>query len=317
MSTTAVSSMSGASSAALWLDSIALLKSPNPFAIRAAPFVCSRKADESELAQDEHELQEHIAHGDVSAKVILGTRYLAGHGVNAHPEKGRQWLLEAAQQGSRLAHIELGVYCLAGWGMQQDREQGLHWLRRIGALQPQQLSSLGLYLYLRSLTFPVAQRCQMAEEACELFNEAIRQGQREDVLNLVYLLRRGEIPAATYPPLDELLANHLQQGNALALVNEALRLARGVQCAIDWAAADTLMARVPDAESILSWWFARSLDGEAEGHLVVAWLCRHSLVVDPERHSLIARLDLARAGGWAVPEWMNRYPVNPPDALSS
>lgn len=305
MGEAAESSVYESASRPRWLDSIALLSSPNPASIHSAPFVSS--CIEPDQVLSEHELQRRVARGDVSAKVILGTRYLIGQGVNTDPQKGRRWLLEAAEQGSRLAHIELGVYCLAGWGMEPDREQGLRWLRRIGVIHPVELSIVAVNLYLRALRFSNTERRQLIDEACVLFQEAFRQGERDSTVNLAYLLRRGEIPPATYPSLDELLSEHLQQNKSFALANQALRLARGVQCAVDWTQADELISRITDVEPILSWWFRRSLDGDAEGHLVVGWLCRQSLAFDPERCSLHERLELARAGGWPVPQWMNRY----------
>jgi hypothetical protein len=179
------------------------------------------------------------------------------------------------------------------------------WLRRIGALRAEHITGLGLHLYLRSLALPRCERRAWAEEAAILFQEAIRQGDRDAELNLMYLLRRGEIAQGSYPTLGVLLAEHLYQNNPVALVNQALRLAKGVQSPVDWNAADRLIAKINSVNTILSWWFGCSREGDAEGHLVTGWLCRHQLAVDPGQLSLSARMALARRSGWDVPDWMD------------
>jgi hypothetical protein len=114
-----------------------------------------------------------------------------------------------------------------------------------------------------------------------------------------------EIVDPSCPSLDELLSEHLKQHNSFAVVNQALRLAKGIQCNIDWKAADVLFGRLQDTGSVLEWWFARSQEGDPEGHLVTGWLGRHHLAVDPDGLQVAQRMDLARRGGWPVPEWMN------------
>jgi len=148
----------------------------------------------------------------------------------------------------------------------------------------------------------------LAKEASVLFQEASRQGNPIASLNLAYLLRRGEITDASCPPLDELLSEHLKQNNSFAFVNQALRLAGGIQCNTDWKAADALFGKLQDSRNILEWWFPRSLEGDPEGHLVTGWLGRHQLATDPEGFAVARRMDLARDGGWRVPQWMNDPP---------
>src|SRR5260221_9220092 len=144
----------------------------------------------------------------------------------------------------------------------------------------------------------------LAKEASVLFQEALRQGNRIASLNLAYLLRRGEIADASCVSLDELLSEHLKQNDSFAFVNQALRLARGVQCSIDWKAADVLVKKLEDSISVFEWWFTRSQEGDPEGHLVTGWLGRHHLAIDPDGFQVARRMDLARRGGWPVPEWM-------------
>jgi len=167
---------------------------------------------------------------------------------------------------------------------------------------------LGLYLYQKSRTANTKTACGLAKEASVLFQEARRQGNPIASLNLAYLLRRGEIADASFPSLDELLSEHLKQKDSFAFVNQALRLARGIRCNTDWKAADALFEKLQDSGNVLEWWFARSREGDPEGHLVTGWLGRHQLAIDPEGFQIARRMDLARNGGWLVPEWMN-YPA--------
>ena len=154
-----------------------------------------------------------------------------------------------------------------------------------------------------NLSHPVSQ-CALNSLVIE-FQKALRRGSRIASLNLAYLLRRGEIVDTSLPSLDELLSEHLKEGNSFAFVNQALRLARGIQCITDWKEADALFGRLQDSSNVLEWWFARSREGDPEGHLVTGWLGRHQLATDPDGFGIARRMDLARSGGWSPPEWMN------------
>lgn len=252
-------------------------------------------------------LEKAIHHGNLHAAVMLGTRLITGSALPADPQRGRRLLVQAAEGGSQIAHIKLGVYLLSGRGLAQNKEEGFSWLRRVGCLQPSQLQFLNYYLYMKSLAAPTrGERRLLAEEAGVLFYESVQQGNSGDELNLAYLIRRGEIDASPYPPLDTLLALHLRANHPSALINQALCLAKGVGCEVDWQLADVLIGKIKMAEGILQWWFARSTEEDAEGHLVTGWLVRRELALDPERRGIAQRMDFARAGGWQVPDWMSQ-----------
>ena len=61
-------------------------------------------------------------------------------------------------------------------------------------------------------------------------------------INLAYLVRRVELLAEDFPSLDELLSAGLAARHEFVRMNQALRLARGVQCDVDWDSADRLVA---------------------------------------------------------------------------
>jgi TPR repeat protein len=288
-----------------WLKKSAELG--NPFAMeKLAEYELDEGETPDSCAEGERWLRAGVEHGYWLAMVALGGRLITGDGLPPDPGQGEHLLHEAARQGSQIAMIKLGTYMLSGWGLDHNQEEGLRWLRRAGATNADQLLELGLYLYQSSLTATTKAARGLAKEASHLFQEARRQGNSVASLNLAYLLRRGEITDPSCASLDELLSEHLKEKDSFAFVNQALRLARGIQCNTDWNAADALFEKLQDSGNVLEWWFARSREGDPEGHLVTGWLGRHHLATDPEGFQIEGRMDLARKGGWLVPEWMNR-----------
>ncbi len=287
-----------------WLKKSAELGSP--FAMeKLAEYELDENETPGSSAEGERWLRNPVERGHRLAMVNLGTRLITANGLAADPEQGERLLHEAARADSQIAMIKLGTYLLSGWGLNRDHEEGLRWLRRAGATNADQLLELGLHLYQKSLTATAKARHGLAKESSVLFQEALRQGNRIASLNLAYLLRRGEITGVACPSLDELLSEHLKQKDSFAFVNQALRLARGIQCSTDWKAADALFEKLQDSGDVLGWWFARSREGDPEGHLVTGWLGRHQLATDPDGFQVTRRMDLARNGGWLVPDWMN------------
>ncbi len=287
-----------------WLKKSA--ESGNPFAMeKLADYELDEIEAPASAVEGERWLRTAVVAGYRLAVVNLGSRLITGIGVAPLPEEGERLLREAADQGSQIATIKLGIHLLSGWGLKCNLEEGLLWLKRAGATNASQLLELGLYLYQKSRTATSKAARGLAKEAYILFHEARCQGSHIASLNLAYLLRRGEIMDASCPSLDELLSEHLGQKDSFAFVNQALRLARGIQCDTDWGAADALIAELRDSGTVLEWWFARSREGDPEGHLVTGWLGRHQLAIDPDGFKVARRMDLARSGGWLVPQWMN------------
>jgi TPR repeat protein len=281
----------------------------NSFAMeKLAEYELDANEGPNSTAEGERWLRKAVEHGNRFATISLGSRLMTGDGLVPDPEQAEHVLCVAARQGSQIAIIKLGIYLLSGWGLTRNQEEGLRWLRLAGAINADQLLELGLHLYKKSVAGTTKARRGLAREASVLFQEALRRGNPIAALNLAYLLRRGEIADASCPPLQELLCEPVKQRDSFALVNQALRLAKGIQCSINWEAADALFVKLQDSGNVLEWWFARSQEGDPEGDLVTGWLSRHHLAVDPTGFHVAQRMDLARQGGWPVPEWMN-YPA--------
>lgn len=289
-----------------WLTKSSELGNPGAMT-HLAECLMDMQAPPDTTAKAERWLRQSIECGSTRAMVILGSRLIVGLGLTANPDSGKRLLAAAAQHGSQLAHIKLGTYLLS-----ENREEGLRWLRRIGACEGHHISSLAYYVYMKSLDAPTQVGAHiLAEEAASLFQEAIRQGRTEEQVNLAYLLRRGEIGSSLYPSIETLLASHVFQEKPAALMNQALRVAAGVECTAEWRVADILVGKIKEGDALLAWWFARSEEGDPEGHLVTGWLVRHHLASDPDGIPLTARMSHARDGGWAVPDWMS-HPSDPP-----
>lgn len=248
-------------------------------------------------------LQRAIDCGDRGAAVTLGYRLITGQGLLADPDRGQALLIDAIRRGNQLACIKLAIYLKDGIGLQRDAQAGRLWLRCVGAIQPAQIGALGAQLYMRiQAGLPNEVRGQMREVA-SLFCESLSQGHMAAGLNVAYLVRRGEMDA--HCDLDSLLGEFVRRGHSFATVNQALRLAKGVQAPIDWRAADMMIRGLRDPDSALAWWFGQSEAGDPEGHLVVGWLVRHRLATDPEHVPFAERIELARQGGWSAPAWMS------------
>lgn len=67
--------------------------------------------------------------GDKRAQLFLGEIYLTGRGVEADPEKARQWLQRSAEQGFAPAQFNLGNYYREGLGGPVDYEAAGRWWR--------------------------------------------------------------------------------------------------------------------------------------------------------------------------------------------
>lgn len=242
--------------------------------------------------------------GYCKAAIALGSSLMTGRGIHHDRVRGRDWLTKASIEGSHLAHIKLASHLLSDRSCHRETKEGLSWLRRIGAVEPPDVCFAGVSLYLQSTHAFSREARWLAVDAAILFAEALYEGYLPAKLNLAYLIRRGEIESAPWPSLDDLLLDHLHLHVSFAMVNQALRLARGVQCNVDWRAADELISALDDIDQAFNWWCARCADGDPEGHLVVAWIVRHRLAVDPEHLPFVERLKWARKAGWQVPEWM-------------
>lgn len=263
--------------------------------------ICLLDAGES-VADGERWLRRAASTGWSIAVVELGARLITGDGVAAAVHEGKQVLTRAAERGSRLAMLALAAL-LWQHGQRPARDQTVErLLTSAGARGPDEWAYAGAYLELHALGAATSsQATRMHGMAAALCQCARDRGSKIGAVNLAYLVRRGA--HVTAESLDDLLGPSLSPADPVALVNQALRLAAGVQCGRDWQAADALVASVRHPFRAAGWWMTLARIGDAEGDLVLGWLNRHRTFPDPERRTTVERFDAARRSGWTVPGW--------------
>jgi len=278
----------------------------NPFAMeRLGDHELDRSSSTEAMEIGEKWLLAAATRGSRTAIVNLGARLMTGNGLVRDARRGELLLRKAGKLGNQMAIIRLGVFLIEGFGLDADPEGGLRLLRQAGATNTGKIIEFGLRLYQISRAASSFQAARSAaHQAGRLFWVARCAGAADAGINLAYLIRRGEVGDGDYPSLDELLERPLQLGDPFAFTNEALRLAKGVQCGEDWEKGDAVFQKIEDSASVADWWIARSLEGDPEGHLVIGWLVRHGLSTDPEASEIAERMNFARRGGWRVPDWM-------------
>lgn len=66
---------------------------------------------------------------DADAQYHLGLAYLEGEGVARDPQRGANWIIEAAKKGQYEAQVKFGSFLVQGVVLPRDVAKGLFWLR--------------------------------------------------------------------------------------------------------------------------------------------------------------------------------------------
>jgi hypothetical protein len=245
------------------------------------------------------------------ARVTLALRMLHGSGVEKQPARGMEMLSSAAIDGSVVAGATLAAYCFEKSNSRSD--EAFAWLQRCGASQPEQMVKIAVFLYLQSREAATAtMRARLVYYAGILLEQMRQQGVPGAAINLACLLRRQELSDGRFPRLADVLDPLIPSTTPFVVMNQALRIAAGLDVAPDWEAADALVASVDDVATILAWWRGSGPQStDTEGHLVLAWLLRRHLRNDPDGLGLNYRANLAQAGGWKIPDWFTTHSVSP------
>ena len=247
-------------------------------------------------------LNEAASRGNHFAAVSLALRCFLGETVPAEPD-GRR-LKNMAASNCRVSMLLLGAYTERREGALKGTPAATYWLSRAGCFSPESMALSGTWLYGKALgKHSMRDRSLIAEACATLLLQAYSQGYTPIAVTLAYLIRRNEAPSVDVK-LDELLLPLIRQGDALALLNQALRLASGFQGPVDWEAADALIARMSDISEVLAWWSCLAEEDDSEGHLVLAWLERHGhLAGQIEPRQIERRLHTLQKSNWKIPTW--------------
>ena len=232
----------------------------------------------------------------------LGLRLLFGELPDASAQEGEQWLRQSAERGDRLSMVFVAHL------LDTDKLHSLFsgdnsdsWRALAGF--DQSSSALAAYLCRQAFKAPTANiRRRLLKIAAAASCRSHMRKDRSGTELLAFLVRRGE-PCPAGVPISELMRAALENGSDFAIVNRALQLAAGFECICDWHAADAYMRKLERSSSVREWWTMLSDSGDIEGDLVIGWLVRHGLTLDPADMEPYQRFSLARAS-WNVPEWM-------------
>ncbi|MBZ4334447.1 tetratricopeptide repeat protein [Corallococcus sp. AS-1-12] len=252
-------------------------------------------------------LRKAVRLGSIYAQSQLATLALDGK-IDIEKEEALSMLDKAASAGDASAIGELAFRLRLGLGQSRDKEKADHWLREAERRNRMNtLVAMGHYARGRAENSPG----DFAIAAKHFKSES--HDDTNSAANLAYMIRRGETGGlADLPALEKLLNPGVTEGEPGAIINEALRRAQGADCIVDWRRADELIALLhrgkgsAEVRLISNWWLtmAQAFD-DGEGHLVLGWLARHRLIVDPQGLTVAQRMELARERFWIVPEWMN------------
>jgi hypothetical protein len=250
----------------------------------------------SDAAEGERWLRRAAEAGLTIAMGTLGQRLLDGRGLLADATSGIVWLTKAAEAGHVPAMITLGEVLTCGApDVPRDAAAGAMWLSKAASAPGCDFGRLGFAYY----------KCNCPREAASSFLRALASDRDEPGNNLAYMLRRREVPIdLPTPPVMELLGPPVDRNFNFAELNLALCLASGFHMPVDWRRADDIVRSLQAPGDLVEWWRPLAQKGEGEGHLVLGWLARHSLVPDPDDWTVAQRLQAARDAGWDVPDWM-------------
>ena len=191
---------------------------------------------------------------------------------------------------------ELGGRLLDGYGLDHDDAAGWRWLKKASAAHSGQVRSTAYDLYARG------QRDLAATSFLIIRDDPV------SLSNLLYMVRRDEVspghPARAAIQLKQLLAGPLADFPMLSAINIALCAVQPFQIKRNWNQAVEWAGSLRDVKGALEWWTDLARNGEAEGHVVLAWLCALHGCTDPDGWTVEERLAEARNDGWDVPESM-------------
>lgn len=242
------------------------------------------------------------------AKRELAERLLDGRGCPKNPIDGLRLFREVASTNFD-ASLDLAIRLLTGDGVIPDTPLGKQLLQKSTSVRPkpEDLGRLGAH---GAETYKKASEAIDPDEKVLLwrcsaycFHFAFMAGEESAGNNLAYIIRRQEANEPEFPPMDVLLKTGLATKEPFPTVNQALLEISGIECQPDWRTADRRISSLTPAlaAEILEWWHGLAQKNDPEGHLVVGWLARHSLIEDPDGWDIAERFSRAKSK-WAVPD---------------
>jgi len=244
-------------------------------------------------------LKSAVQKGDSESTYMLSRRYLNGNGLKKRVKHGKERLIKAVDNGNNRALLEYGIRILKGDKFSRDENCGKKYIKQaIDEAESDELVDLGVIAY----------ELKEFEIATEIFYKAYLINADGAANSLAYMKRRNEIKGVySLPEIAVILKNDIENNRPNAIVNYALSMISSKPSAGKWECADKYMRKLNRCVDYLSWWHKISLNGDAEGDLVLGWVVMHKLMEDPDNIPYKSRLLKAKKGGWKVPEWMLNF----------
>ncbi len=245
-------------------------------------------------------LLDAIERRSLEAMYILGQHLLLGKYVDQDVDQGRILLKQAADKGLKVAVRNYAKLLLNNEYFDTDEEQGVNMLE--SAYQDGDMEAgfeLGIFIYKQK---------KLMNEAVQYFYNTYKGKYKSSAVSLLYMYRRKEIHIKLDLDINLLIEDLKKQGTLLSEINLALyELFLSPDDSKAWQQADKVFSSLKiEGEEEIEWWRDLAEEGDAEGHLVLAWLQRHNKILDPEGLTLVERFELAEEA-FDVPHRIANY----------
>lgn len=246
-------------------------------------------------------IRQLIQEGVQKAAHLYASRLIDGDGLQKHVSDGVNRLKRLADNGVKEAMLEYGIRLKKGKKVGKNVNKGNNLIKQVlESISSDDCHAFGILAY----------KLDDYEIATELFTRAFNKGNHHSGTSLAYMLRRNEIRGTEpFNNIYLLLQNSLEVNSDTAVINLALTIITDNDSAeANWQYADLLIKNLFKCTSTASWWYeSAKKKNDYEGHLIIGWLVKYSIVPDPDNFSYKDRFNIARTK-WNIPDWlMNEY----------
>ncbi|MGN7414625.1 metallophosphoesterase [Paenibacillus sp. SAF-068] len=242
-------------------------------------------------------IRQLIQKGNQEAGHVYASRLINGDGVQKHVSDGVNRIKKLAESGVKEAMLEYGIRLKKGIKVGKNITKGNKFIKQVlGTINSDEYHAFGMLAY----------KLEDYELATELFVIAFNRGNEHSGTSLAYMLRRNEIRGII--PNNNiylLLQNALEINGDTAVINLALTIvAENDLEDANWIYADMLIKSLFKCSSAASWWYeSAKKENDYEGHLIIGWLSKYNIILDPDNFSYKDRLNIASAK-WSLPDWL-------------
>lgn len=242
-------------------------------------------------------IRQLIQEGVQQAAHLYASRLIEGDGLQKHVSDGVNRLKRLADNGMKEAMLEYGIRLKKGRKIGKNVNKGNNIIKQvIESISSDNYHAFGMLAY----------KLDDYDTATELFMRAFNKGNHQSGTSLAYMLRRNEIRGREpFNNIYLLLQNSLEVNSDTAVINLALTIiADNDSNEANWKYADFLIKNLFKCSITANWWYeSAKKENDYEGHLIIGWLVKYSIIQDPDDISYKDRFNIARTK-WNIPDWM-------------